>query len=100
VDTLRLEKICNAVQIIAAINFFSFAIIAIIIGGDALNGYTQGGRYFIGQNGYEVSYPVFLYSKIHAYSVFLTTSALLVSNILLWKIKSKTKRKGVEDAFT
>ncbi len=90
-DNLRLEKTWKTINIFAGINFFAFAIISIIIGGNALQGYAQGGHYFIGNQTafYEVSYPVFLYSIIHAYSAILSWLGLVASNITLWKIKNQ-----------
>ena len=59
---------------LAAVNFLSFVSISIYLGGDALNGYTKDGHYFVSSHGWhtEVSRAVWIYSYCHAISVFVT----------------------------
>lgn len=61
------------------LNFVVFVAIAMYLGGDALNGRIEGGHYFLGSHGTytEVSYGVFLYSKIH-------TIIFLIGHLLLF----------------
>jgi hypothetical protein len=58
---------------LTAANFIAFLIIAIYLGGDAINGYARAGHYFLGahSNGpfTEVSHAIFTYSLWHALSV-------------------------------
>ena len=56
------------------VNFGVFAVIALLIGGDALNGTVRDGHYYLEQLGAytEVSKSLFVYSAVHALSVFLT----------------------------
>ena len=63
-----------AVAATAFLNFASFVIIAVHLGGDALNGKVENGRYFLSNHGRltEVSADVFSYSRWHAESVFVT----------------------------
>jgi hypothetical protein len=64
----------RAIQITWAINLVAFAVVAALIGGDALNGHESAGRYYLSNHGTltEVTYGVFVYSKVHA----IGTSAL------------------------
>jgi hypothetical protein len=73
-------KMCNLVIVVGILNFLIFLAGAIYLGGDAVNGKVEGGRYYLlgvraeaGRKVYtEVSEPVFTYSKWHVYSVFVT----------------------------
>lgn len=62
------------VFVIALINFFAFTIGAICIGGDALSGHAEAGRYFLSDHGRltETTQAVFMYSRLHAISVWIT----------------------------
>ena len=64
-------RVCQLVFILYAINFALFVGNAINFGGDALNGYTKDGRYFLSMYGKptEVTRDVFEYSRRHAISV-------------------------------
>lgn len=55
-------------------NFIAFWIIAQCLGGDGLNGHAADGHYFLAQGTRltDVSYGIFLYSRIHACSVLVT----------------------------
>lgn len=59
---------------IAFINFAAFWIISLSLGGDALNGKIQNGRYYVGNHGRytEVSKEIWTYSKIHTTSIWVT----------------------------
>lgn len=52
------------------VNFAVFWAVAVISGGDALNGKIEGGRYFLASHGNytEVTRGFFLYSRVHALS--------------------------------
>jgi len=62
------------------LNFVIFVAIATYLGGDAVNGKVEGGRYYLfgvraegGRKVYtEVSERVFNYSRWHVYTVFAT----------------------------
>ena len=85
----RWEKI---VFIVAIVNFAVFVIVALRIGGDALNGTVENGHYLLYSHGTytEVSHGVFLYSQIHA-------SSLLVTHALGFLVGYRAKhRKDVE----
>lgn len=68
----------------AIVNFGLFAAIAVSIGGDALNGTVRNSHYYLAQHGTytEVSRAVFLYSAVHALSVFLTMAIAAVIGVM------------------
>jgi hypothetical protein len=59
---------------VAMLNFWSFLVVALLIGGDALSGKAENGRYYLSSHGRhtEVSRAVWHYSKIHTISVLVT----------------------------
>lgn len=59
---------------IAAANFVAFVVLWFVLGGNALNGGIEDGRYFLGSKGSraEVSSFVFHYSVLHTLSLFVT----------------------------
>src|SRR5262245_55965390 len=67
---------CVAVVLgcVAILNFLSFVAAAAVLGGDAVNGKTDGQKYYLSSHGHftEVSRSVFEYSRFHAYSVWVT----------------------------
>ena len=56
---------------LAVVNFISFSAISSRIGGTAMNGYSQDGRYFVGSHGAytEVSAETWERSRLHGRSV-------------------------------
>jgi hypothetical protein len=59
---------------VAWVNFTVFWIVALILGGDAINGKVEDGRYYLGSHGRytQVSADVYVYSRIHTISIFIT----------------------------
>ena len=59
---------------LAILNLCAFVAGVMILGGDALNGTTQDGHYFVMEHKLytEVSHSAFIYSTIHTLSLFLT----------------------------
>jgi len=78
-------KVLASVASIIAINFLVFMLVALYLGGDALGGKEEHGRYFLESHGHftEVSEDVFRYSKVHARSVELTAPLLFFLVIAL-----------------
>lgn len=102
------HKACRVVFTIAIINFLLFVFIAILIGGDAVNGHAENGRYYLANHGEltEVNYLVFMYSKIHVYSVFVTHPLAMIAGFLYWitgggsnRPRSQTKPLRSTDTF-
>ncbi|MBK9927097.1 MAG: hypothetical protein IPP66_17650 [Anaerolineales bacterium] len=109
----KLHEICRIVFKVAIINFVVFVVVALMLGGDAINGDAINGsgiagHYFVAMNGRstEVSYPVYIYSKTHVISMFITHPLAMIAGIVysvtggkkedFWKPKSTKKiRKQV-----
>jgi hypothetical protein len=80
----RRERVPKAVRfavIVAFVNFLLFICVAMTIGGDAINGKQEAGRYYLGHKSTytEVSRHLWLYSKVHAISVFVTHGGALLA---------------------
>jgi len=80
---------------IGILNFISFCIVAGVIGGDAVNGKTEGGRYYVSEHGHdtEVSRSVFEYSRFHAHSVWVTHPLAMVGILILYMEHEKRKSR-------
>ena len=75
--------------VLGIVNFAAFVLISLWIGGDALNGHTLNGHYFLSNHGQltETTRVVFLYSEIHACSLFLSGPITLIGAAIFrqWK---------------
>ena len=60
----------RCVVVLALVNFLTFWVGAMLLGGDAVNGKIENGHYFLRSHAHlqEVSSSVFFYSKIHCLS--------------------------------
>jgi len=78
----------NVFSFISVANFLAFCLISELIGGDAINGYAEHGRYFLRSHGRttEVSEAVFSYSKWHAISLFITLALAILVAALTWGV--------------
>jgi hypothetical protein len=78
VSLFVMSKVLNTLGgtlfIIAFVNFLAFWIAAVAIGGDALSGTADAGRYYVSNHGKltEVSSRVWHYSRIHTISIWIT----------------------------
>jgi len=70
----------------AIVNFLVFVAIAVPLGGDAINGTSRDGHYYLMQHGIytEVSRPVFIYSAIHTLSLLITHPVGIVVALRAW----------------
>jgi hypothetical protein len=72
-----LEQFAALVSVIAILDFVSYLIATSYLGGDAVNGKIEGGRYYLwgpyhGMKTYhEVSQSLFAFSRLHTYSLFI-----------------------------
>jgi hypothetical protein len=68
------------VMYVGIADFLSFCAVSLVFG-DASNGYTRGGQYFLGNQGVykEVSQFVWELSRLHALSVFVTFPLAIVA---------------------
>jgi hypothetical protein len=87
IATRLLSKLAAVVTVVGLLDFVSFLIGASYLGGDAVNGKIDGGRYYLygpyhGMKGYhEVSQAVFDYSRWHAYSLMIIWPLMIVLSI-------------------
>lgn len=89
----RMRKLYDIVCAVALINFIAFLIGVAELGGDAVSGKSEGGRYYVANHGKltEVSRAAFTYSRIHCYAVF-TTHALAFVLYLLTQLHKKREK--------
>jgi hypothetical protein len=68
----RAKIILYSTAILALVNFASFWLAAVYLGGDALNGYVQGQHYYICAHGacHEVTRSIWHYSYWHTITAF------------------------------
>lgn len=66
--------------LVAAVNFIVFVVAIYALGGDALNGFTRDGRYYLSLKGTstEVSRGVYLYSMAHGIGMFVMNALAVV----------------------
>jgi hypothetical protein len=75
---MSLPKMLNRIGwllcLVGAVNFMVFFVVALCIGGDAINGKVENGRYYLSSHGRltEVSPRVWQYSRFHTISVWIT----------------------------
>ena len=75
--TMRVETklfLSRIVFCVALLNFAVFWIVAVLLGGDAVNGKIQNGHYYLMSHGHhsEVSERVFRYSQWHVSTIWIT----------------------------
>jgi len=84
---------------LAPFNFLLYAIIAENIGGDAINGKVDAGRYYLGSHGQyiEVSRAVFTYSRLHTYVLWAHYLLFFITGAVLEikRRRDKSKQKTV-----
>ncbi len=87
-----MRDVRNAIVILAfvmvglgMVNFVSFAIESAKLGGDALNGFEKDGRYYVSNHGRntEVSHSAWLWSRVHAASVFVSHPLAMIGMVLV-----------------
>lgn len=89
----RVLLACGVVLVVLGfLNLILFLAGTFYFGGDAINGRTEGGRYFLwgyhnGTKDYiEVSRTVFEYSKWQAYSVVVSSTLMILAAMALSRI--------------
>jgi hypothetical protein len=79
-----LSQLAAVVTAVALLDFVSYLIAASYLGGDAVNGKIECGRYYLwgpyhGTKTYhEVSQAVFTFSRLHTYSLFILWPLMFV----------------------
>ena len=91
---VRRRRICNLFIIIAAVHFVLLVGTIVALGGDALTGKVEGGRYFLGNHGQfiETSRAVFRFSAIVESTLVYGTFPLAVLAALLRPRKEGRER--------
>ncbi len=87
--------LCIGIFILAFVNFAAFWLIAVYLGGDAINGRITDGHYFLMAHGRytEVSAAVFTYSKWHVYSVWITHPLAFLAALAYFRL-DRLERKS------
>lgn len=89
------RRIVKVVALLGVIDFVLFVAAANYLGGDTLNGYRQGDRYFLGLHSHgpftEVSRGVFLYSEWHFATVATIAAAVLVAELAFRTARNRTQ---------
>ena len=73
--------LCQVIFCLGLANFFVFFVVAVYLGGDAINGKMENGHFYLMSHGRltEVNEDVFAYSKWHCYSVWITHPIAIVA---------------------
>lgn len=87
--------LCIGFFVLAFVNFTAFWLIAVYLGGDAVNGRIADGHYFLMAHGRytEVSAAIFNYSKWHVYSTWITHPLAFVAALVYLRL-GKLERKS------
>ncbi|MCE9609194.1 MAG: hypothetical protein K8R23_03090 [Chthoniobacter sp.] len=89
-----MKKLSTIIFAVAIINFIAFAIGTAVLDGDAVNGKSEGGRYYVANHGKltEVSRAAFTYSRFHCYAVWITHPLAMIFGLLFYRQKQREKR--------
>ena len=81
---------------LGVLNFVIFVIVAVTIGGDAVNGKAVGGHYYLASHGKltEVSEAVYTYSLWHVRSLFVTHPLAILTGYLSNRERRARKAAG------
>jgi len=92
---MKLETLGKYLMAIAFLNFAIFWIVAVSIGGDAVNGKIEGNQYYVASHGRytEVSSGVWKYSEIHAKSIWVTHPIGFVGALIIY-LKRRRKNEA------
>ena len=85
----RARYLWFALLALGFLNFLVFFVVAVSIGGDAVNGFRSDGHFFLSSHGKltEVSESVWLYSRAHAYSLMITHPLAILAAFMLNRTK-------------
>src|SRR5690349_1259667 len=85
--SLRVKRaLCLTAIAVGMFNFFAYLAISDNLGGDALNGRSANGHYFLasGRKETQVSHSVLVYSKVHTLSLFVTHPLAIAGGLVLF----------------
>jgi hypothetical protein len=85
------RRICLWIFGIGIVNFVLFWLVAVYLGGDAVNGKVVAGHYYLMSHGRytEVSEAIFAYSRWHVYSTWITHPLALVAGYWYYRLKDE-----------
>jgi hypothetical protein len=88
-----MKRLCHVLFTVAIVNFLIFFLMALSIGGDAVNGKVEGGKYYVANHGKytEVSKTVFTYSRFHCYSVWVTHPVGILA-MIAWSMAKRNRK--------
>jgi hypothetical protein len=88
----RAVAVWRALFIIGFVNFLVCAAVGFVIGGDAVAGHRAEGHFYVADHGKltEVSEAVWLYSRAHVFSLWVTQPVALVALVM----HHRTRRRG------
>ena len=83
-----------AICVVCCLNFVVFFVVAVKIGGDAVNGKITGGHFYLAEHGKltEVSEAIFTYSLWHVRSLMVTHPLAILTGYLV-KIEQRERRR-------
>jgi len=79
----------KAVRIALMANFACFAIMTLVLGGDAISGRRAAGHYFVASHGHytEVSHATYVYSYVHTALTFSAMFAYVGVSVLRRRLR-------------
>ena len=85
-------RICRLIFGVGTVNFLVFFVVAVHLGGDAVNGKVVADHYYLASHGRytEVNEEIFNYSRWHVYSLWVTHPLAFIAGYWYYRIKSKT----------
>jgi hypothetical protein len=88
-----------AICVLCLSNFVGFFIVALVIGGDAVNGKAVGGHFYLANHGRltEVSEGVYTYSLWHVRSLFITHPVAMLTGYFAEKERKARKSRRLPD---
>ncbi|TCO83613.1 hypothetical protein EV701_14126 [Chthoniobacter flavus] len=91
----KVNRFCSIVFIVAIVNFVAFLIGASVLRGDAVNGKTEAGRYYVADHGKltEVSKAAFTYSRFHYYTLWVTHPMAMICALVCYVPKQSKRTK-------
>ena len=84
-------RICRLIFGVGIVNFLVFFLVAVHLGGDAVNGKVVADHYYLASHGRytEVSEEIFNYSRWHVYSLWVTAPLALFAVLFYYWIGGK-----------
>jgi len=87
-----MRRLAAVLSVLWIVNFVTYGVTAILLGGDAVNGHAEAGRYYLAMHGRltEVSRPVFEFSRWYTYVLFAHSAVVLAISVWSWLQSPRT----------